>query len=170
MSALAGVAAEPRTTVLFEAPGRVAATLADLAGVCGGERPVSVSRELTKVHEEHWRGTLADAVTWIAAHPIRGEVALVLAGAAATPAETVSDEVLVAALRGADGRGRADQGGRGRSGLHLRGARDGASTSWRWRYGRRLRRGWTGNDVTDGGSNGPQGQGFRRPPSSRTDP
>ncbi len=96
--ALAVLATEPRTTVLFEAPGRVAATLADLVGVCGGDRPVSVSRELTKVHEEHWRGTLADAVTWIAAHPIRGEVALVLAGAAVSPTETVSDEVLVAAL------------------------------------------------------------------------
>ena len=54
---LAAVAAEARTTVLFEAPGRVAATLADLAAVCGGDRPVAVARELTKLHEEVWRGT-----------------------------------------------------------------------------------------------------------------
>ena len=63
-SALAAVAAEPRTTVLFEAPGRVAATLADLAASCGPARPVSVARELTKLHEEFWRGTLAEAVAW----------------------------------------------------------------------------------------------------------
>ncbi|MGD0313802.1 MAG: 16S rRNA (cytidine(1402)-2'-O)-methyltransferase [Acidimicrobiales bacterium] len=96
-TALAGVAAETRTTVLFEAPGRVAATLADLAAVCGGERPVSVSRELTKVHEEHWRGTLADSADWTA-HPVRGEVVLVLGGAPDIPAEAVGDDVLVAAL------------------------------------------------------------------------
>ncbi len=64
---LAVVAAEPRTTVLFEAPGRVAATLADLAGVCGGDRPVAVARELTKLHEEIWRGTLEGAAAWAAA-------------------------------------------------------------------------------------------------------
>ena len=54
---LAAVADEARTSVLFEAPGRVAATLADLAAVCGGDRPVAVARELTKLHEEVWRGT-----------------------------------------------------------------------------------------------------------------
>jgi 16S rRNA (cytidine1402-2'-O)-methyltransferase len=108
--ALAALAAEPRTAVLFEAPGRVAATLADLVGVCGGDRPVSVSRELTKVHEEHWRGTLADAVTWIAAHPIRGEVVLVLAGAAVAPVESVGDDVLVAALEDRMGAGERTRG------------------------------------------------------------
>ena len=57
---LAVVADEVRTTVLFEAPGRVAATLGDLAAVCGADRRVVVARELTKLHEELWRGTLAD--------------------------------------------------------------------------------------------------------------
>jgi 16S rRNA (cytidine1402-2'-O)-methyltransferase len=105
--ALALLATEPRTAVLFEAPGRVAATLADLVGVCGPDRRVSVSREL---HEEHWRGTLADAVSWIAANPIRGEVVLVLAGADAAPTETVSDEALVAALEERMGAGERTRG------------------------------------------------------------
>ena len=74
------MAAEPRTSVLFEAPGRVAATLTDLAAVCGADRPVAVARELTKLHEEVWRGTLAGAAAW-AGDGLRGEVVLVLAGA-----------------------------------------------------------------------------------------
>ena len=57
---LAAVASESRTTVLFEAPVRTAATLRDLAAACGPDRPVAVARELTKLHEEVWRGTLAD--------------------------------------------------------------------------------------------------------------
>ncbi len=97
-SALAAVAAEPRTTVLFEAPGRVAATLQDLSDSCGPTRPVSVARELTKLHEEFWRGTLAEAVAWTAAHPVRGEVVVVLAGAPVAEEPGVGDDVLVAAL------------------------------------------------------------------------
>lgn len=95
---LAGVAADPRTTVLFEAPGRVAATLADLAEACGPERRVAVARELTKLHEEIWRGTLADAVGWAKEGGVRGEVVLVVGGAAVV-SQDVSDEVLAAALR-----------------------------------------------------------------------
>ena len=56
---LAEVAAERRTTVLYEAPHRLARTLADLAAACGADRRVAVARELTKLHEEVWRGTLA---------------------------------------------------------------------------------------------------------------
>ena len=55
---VAAVAAEPRTVVLYEAPHRVARTVADLAAACGPERPVVLARELTKLHEEVWRGTL----------------------------------------------------------------------------------------------------------------
>ncbi len=57
---------------------------ADLAAVCGGDRTVAVARELTKLHEEVWRGTLADGAAW-AADGVRGEVVLVLAGAPAEP-------------------------------------------------------------------------------------
>jgi 16S rRNA (cytidine1402-2'-O)-methyltransferase len=55
---LARIAADERASVLFEAPGRVGATLGDLAAVCGGTRPVALCRELTKLHEEVVRGEL----------------------------------------------------------------------------------------------------------------
>ena len=58
-SALARIAADDRATVLFEAHGRTAATLRDLAGACGEERR-AVCRELTKLHEEVRRGTLGE--------------------------------------------------------------------------------------------------------------
>ena len=109
-SALAAVAAEPRTTVLFEAPGRVAATLRDLSEACGPTRPVCVARELTKLHEEFWRGTLAEAVAWTAAHPVRGEVVAVLAGAPVADEPGVGDEVLVAALAERLGAGERTRG------------------------------------------------------------
>ena len=96
---LAVVAAEARTTVLFEAPGRVAGTLGDLAAVCGGDRMVVVARELTKLHEEVWRGSLVDGAAW-AADGVRGEVVLVLAGAPAPPATEVDDEQLARDLTG----------------------------------------------------------------------
>jgi 16S rRNA (cytidine1402-2'-O)-methyltransferase len=95
---LAAVADESRTTVLFEAPGRVATTLGDLAGACGGTRRVSVARELTKLHEEIWRGPLDEAVVWAESSPLRGEVVLVLAGAPLVAAVVVGDEVLKSAL------------------------------------------------------------------------
>ncbi len=75
------IAGEVRTTVLFEAPGRLAATLHDLASVCGPARPVAVARELTKMHEEVWRGALSDAAARAETGAFRGEIVLVLAGA-----------------------------------------------------------------------------------------
>jgi 16S rRNA (cytidine1402-2'-O)-methyltransferase len=109
-SALAALAVEPRTTVLFEAPGRVAATLQDLSDSCGPARTVSVARELTKFHEEFWRGTLAEAVAWSGAHPVRGEVVVVLAGAPVVEEPGVADEVLVAALAERLGAGERTRG------------------------------------------------------------
>jgi 16S rRNA (cytidine1402-2'-O)-methyltransferase len=93
---LAELATEPRTVVLYEAPHRVARTLADLTAACGAERRVSVGRELTKLHEEHWHGTLADAVAWATASEPRGELVLVLEGAPPPPA--VDTEGIEAAL------------------------------------------------------------------------
>ena len=93
---LAVIAREPRTIVLFEAPPRVAATLADLVEVCGPDRPVAVSRELTKVHEETFRGTLAEAVGHVSNHPPRGEHVIVLGGAP-PPAPPTDAEVAEAA-------------------------------------------------------------------------
>ena len=107
---LEALAAETRTTVLFEAPGRVAATLADLAEACGADRQIAVARELTKLHEEIWRGSLDEAVAWARAQPVRGEVVLVLSGAEAEPASLVSDDVLTAALAERLGRGERTRG------------------------------------------------------------
>src|SRR5690606_1267921 len=78
---IAAVAAEPRTIVLYEAPHRLARTLADLAAACGAERRVAIARELTKLHEEVWRGTLGDAVAWVGEREPPGEIVVVLEGA-----------------------------------------------------------------------------------------
>ena len=91
---LAAVAAEPRTVVLYEAPHRLQQTVADLARVCGGERRVVLVRELTKLHEEVWRGTLG-AAALVDTAP-RGEYVVVLEGAPAPAAAT--DEAIEAAL------------------------------------------------------------------------
>jgi 16S rRNA (cytidine1402-2'-O)-methyltransferase len=106
------IATEARTVVLFEAPTRVAATLADLAASCGPERRVAVARELTKMHEEVWRGSLGDAIAHVAAHPPRGEHVLVVEGA--PPRAGPSDEDVDAAVRaelagGASAREAADR-------------------------------------------------------------
>jgi 16S rRNA (cytidine1402-2'-O)-methyltransferase len=74
-------------SVFYEAPGRVAKLLADLEKLCGPERPVVVARELTKLHETFFRGTLRDAATYYGQSPIRGEVVVILAGAAAAQDE-----------------------------------------------------------------------------------
>ena len=93
---LDGVAAEGRTVVLYEAPHRLIRTLDDLAAVCGGERRVMIARELTKVYEEHWLGTLAEARLRTDEVAPRGEYVLVLAGAEAQA--VADDEQILAAL------------------------------------------------------------------------
>jgi 16S rRNA (cytidine1402-2'-O)-methyltransferase len=84
---LAALVDEPRTTVLLESPRRLAGTLAELASQLGPERPVVVARELTKLHEEVWRGELGEAAAVFADRQelgtLRGEVVVVLGGAAA---------------------------------------------------------------------------------------
>ena len=94
-SRLQQMALEQRTCVLYESPKRVAATLGDLARCCGGERRAVVARELTKLHEEYVRGTLAELVAWSSSEP-KGEIVLVLEGA--LPAPEPSDEAIVVAL------------------------------------------------------------------------
>jgi len=78
---LEALASERRTIVLYEAPHRVAATIGDLARALGDDRRVVLVRELTKLHEEVWRGSLGDAITHLAEVAPRGEYVLVLAGA-----------------------------------------------------------------------------------------
>ncbi len=74
------VATSPWTTVLFEAPGRLARLLHDLAEGCGAERRAAVARELTKVHEELKSGTLSELGVYYEESPPRGEVTLLVAG------------------------------------------------------------------------------------------
>jgi 16S rRNA (cytidine1402-2'-O)-methyltransferase len=88
---------EPRTTILYEAPHRVRQTVAELAEALGALRGVAIVRELTKLHEEVWRGTLGGAVEHLAGSEPRGEYVLVLGGAA-PPAEPSKEDV-TAALR-----------------------------------------------------------------------
>jgi 16S rRNA (cytidine1402-2'-O)-methyltransferase len=102
---VAAVAAETRTTILYEAPHRVLRTVADLLAACEPERPVVLARELTKLHEELWRGTLGEAVVQLTEVDPRGEYVVVLAGAPA-PGE-VDDEAIRAALEASRGRGRS---------------------------------------------------------------
>jgi 16S rRNA (cytidine1402-2'-O)-methyltransferase len=91
---VAALADERRTLVLFEAPRRLAATLAELAAACGADRPAAVCRELTKTHEEIRRGPLGELADW-AADGVLGEITLVIGGASrdadAEPAELAAD-------------------------------------------------------------------------------
>jgi 16S rRNA (cytidine1402-2'-O)-methyltransferase len=99
---LGALMADARTTVVLEAPNRVAATLADFAAV-DPARPVAVVRELTKLHEEVWRGSTGEAATVFAAREVRGEVVLVIGGApAAAPAGEADVEAAVRAALGED--------------------------------------------------------------------
>jgi 16S rRNA (cytidine1402-2'-O)-methyltransferase len=100
---LAELATERRTAVLYEAPHRLARTLADLVVACGGDRPVAVARELTKLHEEVWRGSLDGALAWAGERAPRGELVIVLGGAA--PMVEADDAAIEAALRAELARG-----------------------------------------------------------------
>jgi len=78
--ALERAAQLPMATIWFESPHRLCASLDDLAAVLGPDRPLVVARELTKLHEEFVRGTVATAQAHFAAQPPRGEFTLVVGG------------------------------------------------------------------------------------------
>jgi 16S rRNA (cytidine1402-2'-O)-methyltransferase len=96
---LARIAADERTTVMYEAPGRIAATLADLVVACGPDRPAAVCRELTKLHEAIERGPLRELAAAAADGriPARGEFTLVIGEWSGVPsmasAEAASDSL-----------------------------------------------------------------------------
>jgi 16S rRNA (cytidine1402-2'-O)-methyltransferase len=95
---LYAIGRESRTIVLFESPQRVLATLGDLAEACGPARKVAVARELTKLHEEVWRGTLEGAARNFTEVPPRGEFVVVVEGR--EPVEVAAgDDVLAEAAR-----------------------------------------------------------------------
>ena len=78
---LASLAGEERTMIFYESPHRTAATLADFVQTFGADRRGTVSRELTKLHEEVRRGTLAELAEWAASERIRGEIVIIVEGA-----------------------------------------------------------------------------------------
>lgn len=106
---LADLAAEQRTMVFFEAPHRTAVALAAMADAWGDDRAAAVCRELTKTHEEVRRGPLTELVAW-AGEGVRGEVTIVVAGAAPTAAIEKDETSLRAAVaeREADGMSRRE--------------------------------------------------------------
>ncbi len=93
---LESLVAESRTMVFYEAPHKLLATLEDMAAVFGSDRPISLCRELTKLHEEVVRTTLGDAIKKYTETPPKGEFVLVVAGAPvvvkekATPADAAA--------------------------------------------------------------------------------
>jgi 16S rRNA (cytidine1402-2'-O)-methyltransferase len=92
LSYLESLRTESRTLVFYEAPHRLRHTLRDLAIVLDEGRPVALARELTKLHEEFWRGTLGDAIAHYTNHEPQGEFTLIVAGAERSqviPTETV---------------------------------------------------------------------------------
>ena len=80
-SALKALAGETRTLVFYESPYRLVKTLDQMAEVFGPERRCSVAREISKIHEEHRRGTLAEVSAWFKEHEPKGEIVIVVAGA-----------------------------------------------------------------------------------------
>ncbi|NLG09734.1 MAG: 16S rRNA (cytidine(1402)-2'-O)-methyltransferase [Deinococcales bacterium] len=105
---LEAIAAATATSVLYESPNRLAATLADLAAACGEARAASVSRELSKLHHETRRGSLEALAAHFAATPPRGEIVVVVGPAPQPDAgEQAADLALTAErLAGAGVRGR----------------------------------------------------------------
>lgn len=93
---LSQVASLPYTLVFFEAPHRLMEALEDLVQVLGRDRRVALARELTKIHEEVFRGTLHQALDHYRQHPPRGEFTLVVEGA---PSRPWTDAELDAAIR-----------------------------------------------------------------------
>ena len=96
---LHAVAGEPRTTVWFVAPHRADTDVADLARACGADRAAALCRELTKLHEEVVRGTLGELASALADEQPRGELTLVVAGAAPSAPEPPDDAGLAAAVQ-----------------------------------------------------------------------
>ena len=82
---------EQRTLVFYETPHRLMATLTDLVEIMGDEQPLVVARELTKIYEEFFRGTTADAVIRFEQDPARGELVLIIPPGSQGPQMNVRD-------------------------------------------------------------------------------
>ena len=75
------LAEEPRTMIFYESPYRLVKTLDQFIEYFGADRECSVAREISKIHEEHRRGTLAEVSAWYKEHEPKGEIVIVVAGA-----------------------------------------------------------------------------------------
>lgn len=75
------LAGETRTMVFYESPYRLVKTLEQFIEYFGADRPCSVAREISKLHEEHRRGPLSDVAAWYREHTPKGEIVIVVAGA-----------------------------------------------------------------------------------------
>lgn len=100
-AALARLANESRTLVFFEAPHRIAATLQEMVQIFGEERQAVVARELTKLHETIYRGSLRELCERASADKdfVRGEITLLIGGAAKDPVDAADNELLARALQ-----------------------------------------------------------------------
>ncbi len=86
---LENLAHEERTMVFLESPHKLLKTLADFVATLGAERPMSVSREITKLHEETFRGTTAETLAHFEAKSVKGEFVLVVGGHSKTKPKPV---------------------------------------------------------------------------------
>ncbi len=90
---------EKRTMIFYEAPHKLLATLESMAEAFGGDRSISLCRELTKLHEEVVRTTLAEAIVKYTEQAPKGEFVLVVAGAPEKKAEAITEDVIAARLQ-----------------------------------------------------------------------
>ena len=103
-SALAALASETRTMIFYESPYRLVRTLEQMASFFGDERQCSVAREISKLHEEHKRGSLAELAAWFREHEPKGEIVIVVAGRSDIAQKTAVQE----------GKGREETAGEGK--------------------------------------------------------
>src|SRR5690606_12065375 len=100
------VAAATATSIIYESPNRLVGTLEDLLEACGQERRASVSREISKLHHETVRGSLAELVARFGAGQVRGEIVIVVAPADEPEEDEGRPAEVASLLAGAGVRGR----------------------------------------------------------------
>jgi len=101
---LGSAVAASSATVFYEAPPRLLRLLTDLAEAAGGARPVVVAREVTKLHEDYFRGTLEEAIAYYGDRRVRGEIVVILGPSDASVVTDESDAAVVARALVAEGR------------------------------------------------------------------